>query len=111
MAEPTATVPVTAPAPAPAVPAPAAAAGEQRGDRGGRGFGRPGDKGGKGPRGPPRKKEEQEWIPVTKLGRLVKAGKIECIEQIFRFSLPIKGKKKIKKNLLFGSLHHYIRKN
>lgn len=83
MAEPTAPVPATTAEPR-----------EQRGERGGRGFGRPGDKGGKGPRGPPRKKEEQEWIPVTKLGRLVKAGKIDCIEQIFRFSLPIKGKKK-----------------
>ena len=85
MAEPTAT-------PVP-VPAATAEPKEQRGGREGRGFGRPGDKGGKGPRGPPRKKEEQEWIPVTKLGRLVKAGKIECIEQIFRFSLPIKGNK------------------
>lgn len=29
-------------------------------------------------------------MPVTKLGRLVKAGKIESIEQIFLHSLPLK---------------------
>lgn len=56
-----------------------------------RGFGKsgPGAKGGF-KKGPPRQKAEEEWMPVTKLGRLVKAGKIETIEQIFRFSLPIK---------------------
>jgi hypothetical protein len=42
------------------------------GDRGGRGRGR-------GRRGP-RKDEEKEWVPVTKLGRLVRAGKIKSIE-------------------------------
>lgn len=52
-----------------------------RGDRG-RGRGR------RGRRGP--KNEEKEWQPVTKLGRLVKAGKITSMEQIYLHSLPIK---------------------
>jgi small subunit ribosomal protein S2e len=56
-----------------------------RGDRGGdrgRGRGRRGRRGGK--------QEEKEWQPVTKLGRLVKAGKITSMEQIYLHSLPIK---------------------
>jgi len=58
--------------------------GEGRG-RGGRGFGRGRDgKGGK--RGP----IEEEWTPVTKLGRLVNQGLVDKIEEIYRFSLPIK---------------------
>lgn len=32
----------------------------------------------------------QEWVPCTKLGRLVKDGKIKSIEQIYLFSLTIK---------------------
>jgi small subunit ribosomal protein S2e len=31
-----------------------------------------------------------EWQPVTKLGRLVKAGKITSMEQIYLHSLPVK---------------------
>ncbi|XP_015759807.1 PREDICTED: 40S ribosomal protein S2-like [Acropora digitifera] len=31
-----------------------------------------------------------EWVPVTKLGRLVKDMKIKTLEQIYLFSLPIK---------------------
>ena len=53
--------------------------GEGRG-RGGRGRGR----------GRSDKGEKEEWIPVTKLGRLVKEGKIKSIEEIFLFSLNIK---------------------
>lgn len=54
-----------------------------RGDRGrGRGRGR-GRRGGKGD-------ESKEWQPVTKLGRLVKAGKIKSMEEIYLHSLPIK---------------------
>lgn len=56
-----------------------------RGDRGGdrgRGRGRRGRRGGK--------QEEKEWQPVTKLGRLVKAGKITSMEQIYLHSLPVK---------------------
>merc|ERR1712044_78963 len=66
----------------------AAPAGDRGGFRGGRGRGR-GDRGrgrGRGGRG----KEEKDWIPVTKLGRLVKDGKIKSLEEIYLFSLPIK---------------------
>ncbi len=78
----------------------AAPAGGGGGDRGGfrggfggrgRGRGRGGPRGrgrGRGGRG----KEEKEWIPVTKLGRLVKDGKIKSLEEIYLFSLPIKVK-------------------
>jgi small subunit ribosomal protein S2e len=70
---------------------------EGRGDRGGfgRGRGRGRDDRGRG-RGRGRgrnaggKEDEKEWVPVTKLGRLVRDGKIRTIEQIFLFSLPIK---------------------
>eukprot|EP01095_Lingulamoeba_sp_RSL-Kostka_P003853 TRINITY_DN14970_c0_g1_i1.p1 TRINITY_DN14970_c0_g1~~TRINITY_DN14970_c0_g1_i1.p1 ORF type:complete len:278 (+),score=149.71 TRINITY_DN14970_c0_g1_i1:1040-1873(+) len=34
--------------------------------------------------------EKQEWVPVTKLGRLVKAGLVTSLEQIYLFSLPVK---------------------
>lgn len=57
-----------------------------RGDRGGRG----GDRGRRGPRRGGRKDEDKEWVPVTKLGRLVKDGKIKSMEEIYLFSLPIK---------------------
>ena len=36
------------------------------------------------------KPESKEWQPVTKLGRLVKDGKIKTIEEIYNFSLAIK---------------------
>lgn len=55
--------------------------GQRRGrGRGGRGRGR----------GRARGKEDKEWNPVTKLGRLVKEGKISRLEEIYRYSLPIK---------------------
>jgi small subunit ribosomal protein S2e len=54
----------------------------------GRGRGR-GGRGGRG-RGRGRQEEKNEWVPVTKLGRLVKDGKIKTIEEIYLFSLPIK---------------------
>jgi len=63
--------------------------------RGGRGFGRGrGDRGrgrgrGRGRRGA-RKEDDKEWIPVTKLGRLVKENKIKTIEEIYLYSFPIK---------------------
>lgn len=70
-----------------------AAGGAGRGGFGSRGD-RGGDRGrGRGRRGPRRggaKSEEKEWQPVTKLGRLVKAGKITSMEQIYLHSLPIK---------------------
>ncbi|RYP00804.1 hypothetical protein DL764_006408 [Monosporascus ibericus] len=60
-----------------------AARGDRGGDRGrGRGRGR-GRRGGN-------KDSEKEWQPVTKLGRLVKAGKIKSMEEIYLHSLPIK---------------------
>merc|ERR1712133_222074 len=34
--------------------------------------------------------EEKEWVPITKLGRLVKDGKIKSLQEIYLFSLPIK---------------------
>ena len=64
------------------------------GDRG-RGFGRGrggGGRGGRGGRdggargGPPK----DEWIPKTKLGRLVKHGMIGSLEEIYTHSIPIK---------------------
>lgn len=47
--------------------------------------------GGRGGRGRGRKDEgEKDWVPVTKLGRLVKDGKIRSIEELYLFSLPVK---------------------
>ena len=59
-----------------------------RGRGGGRGRGRGGPKG--GPKSDKSGKEGNTWVPVTKLGRLVKDGLITDLEQIYRFSLPIK---------------------
>jgi len=57
--------------------------GGRRGDReGGEGRGRG--------RGRDRGEKKDEWTPVTKLGRLVKDGKIKSVEEIFLFSIPIK---------------------
>lgn len=66
--------------------------GGERGDRGGRGRGRGGRGGGRGGRGRGRggKEGEKDWVPVTKLGRLVKDGKIKTLEEIYLYSLPIK---------------------
>jgi small subunit ribosomal protein S2e len=36
------------------------------------------------------KAEDKEWIPVTKLDRLVKDMKIKSLDKIYLFSLPIK---------------------
>lgn len=36
------------------------------------------------------KEDSKEWVPVTKLGRLVRDGKIRSLEEIYLFSLPIK---------------------
>lgn len=36
------------------------------------------------------KAKDKEWIPVTKLGHLVKDMKIKSLEEIYLFSLPIK---------------------
>ncbi|KAF9942405.1 40S ribosomal protein [Mortierella alpina] len=69
----------------------AATADTQRGRGGfGRGRGRGGDRGRGRGRGRGGKDEKETWTPVTKLGRLVKDRKIQSIEQIYLFSLPIK---------------------
>ena len=57
-----------------------------RGGRGGRGAG--------GPRGA---KGAPDWNPLTKLGRLVKEGKVTSFEQIFKLSIPIKEHEIIKR--------------
>jgi small subunit ribosomal protein S2e len=62
--------------------------GDRRGDRGRGGRGDRGRGRGRGPRRGD--DEDEEWVPVTKLGRLVKENKIKSIEQIFLFSIPIK---------------------
>eukprot|EP00586_Coscinodiscus_wailesii_P002385 CAMPEP_0172478292 /NCGR_PEP_ID=MMETSP1066-20121228/2149_1 /TAXON_ID=671091 /ORGANISM="Coscinodiscus wailesii, Strain CCMP2513" /LENGTH=254 /DNA_ID=CAMNT_0013237729 /DNA_START=33 /DNA_END=797 /DNA_ORIENTATION=+ len=63
---------------------------DERGGFGrGRGRGR-GDRGRGRGRGRGRRDDENVWVPVTKLGRLVKEGKIQSIEEIFLFSLPVK---------------------
>jgi len=55
-----------------------------RGDRGDRrGRGRGGDRGGGRRRG--RDGDKGEWVPVTKLGRLVKNSKIKTLEDIYLF--------------------------
>lgn len=67
--------------------------GEGRGrEGGGRGRGRGRGRGAPARGGPGGAKDgaDKEWIPVTKLGRLVKDHKIKSIEQIYLFSLPIK---------------------
>jgi len=58
-----------------------------RGGRGGRGRGRGRGRGGRGRGG---KDGEKEWTPLTKLGRLVKEGRIRSLEEIYPFSFPIK---------------------
>lgn len=79
-----------------------AAADQSRGDFGRGGFGRGGfgrggsrgarREGGAGPRGPRRggKDGDKEWVPFTKLGRLVRDGKIRSIEEIYLHAMPIK---------------------
>eukprot|EP01122_Echinamoeba_exundans_P014388 TRINITY_DN649_c0_g1_i1.p2 TRINITY_DN649_c0_g1~~TRINITY_DN649_c0_g1_i1.p2 ORF type:complete len:322 (-),score=107.09 TRINITY_DN649_c0_g1_i1:90-1022(-) len=72
-------------------------------DRRGRRGGRRGGRGRRGEGGAPRrggaqsasaraggKGDEEKWVPVTKLGRLVKDGKIKQLEEIFLHSLPVK---------------------
>jgi small subunit ribosomal protein S2e len=64
---------------------------------GGKGFGDKGKGGkkgkgkkGKGKKGGKKGGGDKEWVPTTKLGRLVKEGKIKDIETIYLHSLPIK---------------------
>jgi len=58
--------------------------------KGGKGKGGKG-KGGKGGKGRRRRDGDKgEWVPVTKLGRLVKAGHIKTLEDIYLFALAVK---------------------
>ncbi len=61
------------------------------GERGGfgRGFGGRG-RGGRGRGRGSRDDGEGAWVPSTRLGRLVQAGKIKSLEQIYLFSMPVK---------------------
>jgi len=79
-----------------------AQAAEPQGGRGGRGYSRGFGRGGRGDGGRGRgrgggrgrgrgdKSEEEQWVPVTKLGRLVQQGLISSLEEIYLFSLPVK---------------------
>jgi len=76
------------------------AAGRGRGRGRGREFGRGRGRGGRGDargrgrgRGRGRRADgegKDSWTPVTKVGRLVKAGLIKKIEELYLFSIPIK---------------------
>jgi len=75
--------------------APARQEGGERGAerRGGRGFGGRGGRGGRGGfggRGGAGGAGKDEWVPATKLGRLVKYGYISSLEEIYTHSIPIK---------------------
>jgi len=83
-----------------------------RGDRRGRGRGRRGDRGGRGGggrRGGRDGDKKTDWVPVTKLGRLVKDGKIKSLEEIFLFAMPIK-EYKIVEHFLGDSLKDEVMK-
>merc|ERR1712060_689065 len=54
--------------------------------------------------------EEKEWMPVTKLGRLVKDGKIQSIEDIYLNSLPIKEYQIIDQFFASGTLKDEVMK-
>lgn len=87
------------------------------GERGGFGRGRGRGEGGRGGRGGRGRggrgrgdgKDKDEWVPVSKLGRLVKEGKIKSVEEIFLFSLPIK-EYQIVDHLLGSSLKDEVMK-
>ena len=60
-------------------------------ERGQQGEGRGGFRKGFGGRGGPRRGDDKDsWVPLTKLGRLVKARKIKLLEEIYYHALPIK---------------------
>merc|ERR1719271_1437168 len=44
----------------------------------------------KGKKGKGKGSNEKEWVPCTKLGRLVKEGRIASVEDIYLHSLPVK---------------------
>jgi len=71
---------------------PSAEQGGERARRGGFDGGRGDRRGRRGGRAKRKTKDEEltGWTPLTKLGRLVKDGKIKFIEEIYLHSLPIK---------------------
>ena len=77
-------------------PSPHSQGPQRMGGEGGFGKGGFGDKGkGKGKKGKGKgkgkgKQEEKQWVPMTKLGRLVNDNKINNLEEIYLHSLPIK---------------------
>jgi small subunit ribosomal protein S2e len=73
-----------------------------------RGFGGRGKKkdDGKDPR---KRGQEEEWNPVTKLGRLVRDKVIKSIEEIYTFSIPIK-ESQIVDNLMGTTLKEEVMK-
>jgi len=77
-------------------------------DRGGFGKGKGKGKG-KGRRGR-REDPSKEWVPVTKLGRLVKEGKITRLEEIYLFSLAVKEYQIIDHFIPEGSLKDEVMK-
>eukprot|EP00769_Ergobibamus_cyprinoides_P001602 gnl/Ergobibamus_cyprinoides/266.p1 GENE.gnl/Ergobibamus_cyprinoides/266~~gnl/Ergobibamus_cyprinoides/266.p1 ORF type:complete len:256 (-),score=125.74 gnl/Ergobibamus_cyprinoides/266:40-807(-) len=62
----------------------------QQTQRPGRFGDRPARGGERRPRRENPKDRKEEWIPATKLGRLVKAGLVDSLETIFLFSMPVK---------------------
>ena len=101
---------------APVAATPAAAEGTpapEGGDRGfGRGRGRGGDRGGRGGRGGfggrggGRGGFKEEWTPLTKLGRLVKHGHIQSLEEVYTHSIPIKEAPIVDR--LMANVHHEL---
>jgi small subunit ribosomal protein S2e len=69
--------------------------------------GRPGGPGGRRER--PGAKDEKTWTPLTKLGKLVRAGKVSKLEEIYLHSLPIKEPEIVDK-FLEGSLKEEMMK-
>ena len=60
-------------------------------ERGRGGFGARGGRGGaRGPGGRGPRPDDKDWVPLTKLGRLVKYGLIKSFEEIYTHSIPIK---------------------
>lgn len=65
----------------------------------GRGEGRPQNR---------RAPREEEWVPCTNLGRLVKAGKIKSLEEIFRSSIRIQEAEIVEHLLGKANLHEEL---
>lgn len=80
--------------------------GESRGRGFGRGRGgRGGNRGGASSRAGAGDSAAKDWVPCTKLGRLVKEAKVTTLEEIFLFSMPIKEHQIIDKLIPEGALN------